>query len=156
MQPQRGPRSLACLLGLVLLLWGCARTIPYNDVPIADRRTTLQGLAVLFGDYLQAHPDTYPKFIRILKAADEILERRPRLTRGQVMRWMDQRLQQEGLRPEGIPGVVTIRAVYLRGWDGAVLSPVSADDRELLYDLMAAVMGGMHRCPACDQTGGHP
>ncbi len=130
--------------------------MPYNDVPINNRRTVLQGLAVLFGDYLEAHPDAYPKFSRILKAADAILERRPSLTKGRVMRWMDARLRQEGLRPEEIPGVMTMRAMYLRGWDGAVLSPVSEDDRELLYDLMAAVMGGMHRCPACDQTGGHP
>ena len=159
MAPVNTPRrwiALISMTGLVLSVLGCARTIPYTDLSVNDRRTNLSGLAVLFGDYLQAHPDVYQKFSRILKAADAILENRPWLSKRAVMRWLDARLRVEGLRPEEIAGVVAIRAVYLKGWDGAAMSPVSADDRELLYDLMAAVMGGMHRCPACDQTEPHP
>ena len=150
-------RAAFVRIGLALVLiaigWGCYPTVRYSDVPINDRRTNLAGLATLFGDYLQAHPDAYSKFSRILKAADAILENRPRITKGAVMRWLDERLRQEGLRPEEIAGITAIRAVYLKGWDGAMFSTVSEDDRELLYDLMAAVMGGMHRCPACPQMG---
>ena len=143
---------ISLVLVVIGISWGCYPTVRYSDLPINDRRTNLAGVVTLFGDYLQVHPDAYPKFSRILKAADAILENRPRITKGAVMRWLDEHLRQEGLRPEEIAGVAAIRAVYLKGWDGAVFSTVSEDDRELLYDLMAAVMGGMHRCPACVQT----
>ena len=67
------------------------------------------------------------------------------LTRGAVMTWLDQSMQQEGFDPE-MPVRLFLRKVYLKEWDGAYLRRVDAGEREYLYDLIGATIGGMYRC----------
>ena len=64
------------------------------------------------------------------------------------MSWIRRMLKREGYS-ESMPVYRFFQAVYLRGWKGSYLSFIDEGEREYLYDLMGAVMGGMHRCSTC-------
>lgn len=113
----------------------------------------LLGLEAVATKYLDGHPDDFYKFARILTEADEALEKHGTVTHGQAMAWIRDRLKREGYE-ESMPVYLFLREVYLRGWEGAYLSWVDEGEREYLYDLIAAVMGGMHRCSTCSTA--HP
>lgn len=42
-----------------------------------------------------------------------------------------------------------IHTVYLSGWEESTLDTIDLSEREYLYDLISAVMGGMHLCTTC-------
>lgn len=88
-----------------------------------------------------------------MTAADDALGKQAAVTRGGVIAWLRRTLEREGY-DERMPVYLFLRAVYLKGWEGAYLSRVGEGEREYLYDLMGAVMGGMHRCSTCST--GHP
>lgn len=144
-------KFIALLLAMTALL-SCRSGPAYDRIPIPDRRTNLLGLEMIATRHLDAHPDDFLKFSRILTAADNALQRHEILTRGAVMGWIDRALREEGVEEE-IPLFLFLRSVYLKGWEGAHLTTVDEGEREYLYDLMGAVMGGMHRC-TCAMT--HP
>ena len=138
------------LLGLcvLLVLQGCLASTRYQEIPIPDRRVNLLGLEAIATKYLDEHPKDFYKFFRILTAADDALGEHKTLTHGYVMTWIQHSLKLEGY-DERMPVYLFLRSVYLKGWEGAYLTWVDEGEREYLYDLMAAVMGGMHRCSTC-------
>jgi hypothetical protein len=135
----------ACAL---LAMAGCATDSGYGDIPVADRRTNLRGLEAVSIDYLNAHPGEFHIFGRILTAADEALGAHETLSHGAVMRWIQKSMQREGY-DESMPVYRFLKTVYLAGWEGARWTRVSESEREYLYDLISAVMGGMHLCENC-------
>lgn len=140
-----GPVILAFLL---IFLIGCAEKIKYLDLAPADRRTSLDGLSTLFARYLEKHPETWKNFERILTDADNALQEHRLLTKAGVMRWIEEHVKKEGFKEKELPGLTLIRLVYLRGWEHAYFSFVDEQERELLFDLIGAVMGGMHKFQA--------
>ncbi len=140
-----GPVILAFLL---IFLSGCAEKVKYLDIPPVDRHTSLEGLSTLFARYLEKHPDSWKNFARILTEADDALQKHPTLTKAGVMRWIEAHVKKEGFKEEELPGLTLIRLVYLKGWDHAYFSFVDEQEREFLFDLIGAVMGGMHKFQA--------
>jgi len=67
---------------------------------------------------------------------------------GQVIAWIRDALRREGY-DETMPVYLFLQSVYLKGWEGSYLNWVDEGEREYLYDLIVAVMGGMHRCSTC-------
>jgi len=108
----------------------------------------LKGLEAVSIQYLNNHPKEFYAFSRILTEADDALGKHERITRGAVMRWIRNQLKQEGY-DEGMPVYRLLKSVYLQGWEGSDFTLVGEDDREYLYDLISAVMGGMHLCETC-------
>lgn len=145
-------QKLIPLLLVMAALFSCRSGPPYDTIPIPDRKTNLLGLEMIATQHLDAHPDDFMRFSRILTAADDALQQRETLTRGAVMAWIGRALKKEGME-EDITPLLFFRSVYLKGWEGAYFTAIDAGEREYLYDLMGAVMGGMHRC-ACPMT--HP
>lgn len=113
----------------------------------------LKGLEAVSIQYLNDHPKEFYTFSRILTEADDALGKHERVTRGEVMRWIRDRMKQEGYNDE-MPVYRLLKSVYLQGWEGSDLTFVEDDDREYLYDLISAVMGGMHLCETCSTA--HP
>jgi hypothetical protein len=113
----------------------------------------LKGLEAVSIQYLNAHPEEFYAFSRILTEADNALGTHGRITRGAVMRWIRNRIKQEAYDEE-MPVYRLLKSVYLHGWEGAEFIFVDEDDREYLYDLIGAVMGGMHLCTTCSTA--HP
>ena len=139
----------ALLIFLCLfLLVSCRSTIPYDHIPIPDRRMNMSGLVAVSTHYLNENPGDFYKFNRILTAADEALGRDGFKTRAGVVKWIDRIIRDEGYGEE-MPVYRFLRTVYLEGWHRSYLNRVDDSEREYLYDLISAVMGGMHLCTTC-------
>jgi hypothetical protein len=137
------------LLSLFLFfLISCQSGIPYDRIPIPDRRMNLSGLMSVSTHYLNEHPGDFYKFNRILTAADESLGLHDFMTRAGVMKWIHRMILEEGYDEE-MPVYLFLRTVYLEGWEGSYLNRIDLSEREYLYDLISAVMGGMHLCATC-------
>jgi len=108
----------------------------------------MKGLETVSIQYLNEHPGEFYAFSRILTEADDALGKNARITRGAVMRWIRDRMRAEGYDGP-MPVYRLLKSVYLQGWDGSDFTWVDDDDREYLYDLIGAVMGGMHLCETC-------
>lgn len=138
-------RLIPCL---GLLLVSCATNLDYTQIPISDRRLNLSGLATISTQYLNEHPGDFYKFHRILTAADSALNRDAVRTRAGVIRWLERAAWTEGY-DERMPVYLFVRTVYLNGWEQSWFGWVGESDREYLYDLVSAVMAGMHLCTTC-------
>lgn len=146
--PSRFLLKLLLALGLLFTLTACRSGGEYHQIPVPDRRMNLLGLEAVATKYLDEHPQDFHKFARILTAADDTLGKHRTFTHGQVMAWIQRSLKREGY-DEAMPVYFFLRKVYLNGWEGAYVSWVDEEEREYLYDLISAVMGGMHRCSTC-------
>ena len=140
-------RSLLLVILLSLSI-SCQSGPHYNNIPIPDRKLNLLGLEMIATEYLNNHPRDFYKFHRIITEADNALQEHHSPTRGAVMKWISKTLEKEGFNQQ-MPVYLFLRAVYLKGWEGAYFTRVDEDEREYLYDLMGAAMGGMHRCSTC-------
>jgi hypothetical protein len=137
-----------CLLGGLTLLAACSHDLGYDRIPVAERRLNLSGLTAVSTQYLNEHPGDFKKFNTILSDADDALNAHDFITRAGVMCWIDRTARQEGYDDQ-MPVYLFVRTVYLEGWGESWLNRVDASDREYLYDLLSAVMGGMHLCTTC-------
>lgn len=137
----------------LFFLVSCTSTMEYIQIPISDRRMNMTGLVDISTNYLNEHPGYFHKFNRILTAADDALQIHEFITRGQVMKWIHCIMKEEGFE-KNMPVYLFVRTVYLEGWDGAYLDRVDLSEREYLYDLISAVMGGMHLCTTCSTSQG--
>jgi hypothetical protein len=150
------PRMAIFLLLLILLIVAARQPDPtYQKIPASDRKLNLTGLERVTTQYLDEHPDDYQKLIRIVTAADDALQRNNTFTRGTVMRWIKRALHREQVN-ETMPVFLFLKNVYLHDWEGAYLSQVNEGDREYLFDLIGATIGGMYRCtcaPPDQKTG---
>lgn len=117
----------------------------YEQIPVPERKLNLKGLEMVTTEYLNEHPEAFNRFIRILTNADDALQAHETLTRGAVLTWLDRSMQKEGFDTE-MPVRLFLRKVYLREWEGAYLRRVDPGEREYLYDLIGATIGGMYRC----------
>jgi hypothetical protein len=144
-------RNIPLLLFLLVQI-SCRSGPVYHEIPIPDRKLNLLGLEMIATHYLNEHPDDFHKFSRILTSADNALQSHTTLTRGAAMRWLKRAMKHEGF-DEKMPVYLFLRSVYLKGWESSYLRWVDEGEREYLYDLMGAAMGGMHRCSTC--TTGH-
>lgn len=133
---------------LALLLVSCAADVDYTRIPIPDRRLNLSGLTAISTHYLNEHPGDFYTFHRILTAADDALGRDAVRTRAGVMRWLDRAIRAEGY-DDRMPVYLFVRTVYLNGWERSWFGRIDGSDREYLFDLISAVMGGMHLCTTC-------
>jgi hypothetical protein len=131
-----------------LLLVSCRPDLEYDRIPVPDRRMNLSGLTAVSTRYLNEHPGDYKKFYRMLTAADDALGTHEFITHAGVMRWIQRIAAQEGY-DDRMPVYLFLRTVYLDGWEDSWLNRVDASEREYLYDLLSAVMGGMHLCTTC-------
>jgi hypothetical protein len=136
------------LMALGLLLMSCRAGMEYDRIPLPERRMNLSGLTAISTRYLNAHPGDFKKFNRMLSEADDALGSHEFITRAGVMRWIHRTAVQEGYDDQ-MPVYLFLRTVYLEGWAGSVLNRVDASEREYLYDLLSAIMGGMHLCTTC-------
>lgn len=117
----------------------------YNEIPVPERKLNLKGLEMVTTQYLDEHPEDFYRFIRILTNADNALQENESLTRGAVVKWLNQSMRQEGFDSE-MPVRRFLRNVYLKEWEGAYLRRIDPGEREYLYDLIGATIGGMYRC----------
>jgi len=132
----------------MFFLSGCRAHTGYAGLSNEERRMNLKGLEAVSIQYLNEHPRDFYAFSRILTEADDALGKHNWITRGAVMRWIRNKMKQEGY-DERMPVYRLLKSVYLQGWDGSDFTLVDDDDREYLYDLIGAVMGGMHLCETC-------
>jgi len=147
-QPDRTGDLVTVAVLLALLLVSCAADLDYTRIPVPDRRLNLSGLTAISTHYLNEHPGDFYKFHRILTAADDALGRDAVRTRAGVMRWLDRAVRTEGY-DDRMPVYLFLRTVYLNGWERSWFGRIDVSDREYLYDLVSAVMGGMHLCTTC-------
>lgn len=117
----------------------------YHRIPISERKLNLKGLEMVTTRYLDEHPEDFYRFIRILTNADDALQDHESLTRGAVMHWLDQSMEREGFDRE-MPVRLFLRNVYLKEWEWAYLRRIDTGEREYLYDLIGATIGGLYRC----------
>ncbi len=134
-----------------IFLVSCQSSLDYNRIPVSDRRMNLSGLTAVSTRYLNEHPGDFYKFHRILTAADDAMGAHDRMTRAGVMRWIRRITGQEGYDDQ-MPVTLFLRTVYLSGWEGSFLNTIDLSEREYLYDLISAVMGGMHLCTTCSTS----
>ncbi len=139
-----------CVISFVFIL-SCRSGMEYGEISIPDRRMNLSGLVAISTKYLNEYPNDFYKFHRILTQADEALGQHQFLTRDNVFSWIQRRVLQEGY-DENMPVFLFIKTVYLEGWEGSYLNWVDLSEREYLYDLISAVMGGMHLCSTCSTS----
>ncbi len=146
-------RTSALLFAAVILLTipGCRSTAGYADIPVSERRMNLRGLEEVSIHYLNNHPDQFYVFSNILTAADDALGSHDRISRAGVMRWIQAEVKQADY-DDTMPVYRFLYTVYLEGWEGAHLTRVDEGDREYLYDLISAVMAGMHLCTSCSTS----
>ncbi|HEY5647911.1 MAG TPA: hypothetical protein VIU33_00315 [Nitrospiria bacterium] len=156
--PVTAPRLIFCrafllivTTGILFALAGCRAGSGYADIPVSERRMNLRGLEAVSIQYLNVHPEDFYVFSGILTAADEALGKREWITRHGVMRWIREEADGAGY-DDTMPVYRFLRTVYLEGWEGARLTRVDEGDREFLYDLISAVMAGMHLCTTCSTS----
>ncbi len=133
------------LFFFLLISVACRSGSDYHRLPIPDRKLNLLGLDMIATRHLDAHPEDFDKFATILTEADDALQSDAMKTHAGVISWIRRAMKREGIS-ESSPVFLFLQRVYLKGWEGAVLTTVDEGEREYLYDLMGAVMGGMHRC----------
>lgn len=133
------------LFFLLPILVACQSGPDYHRLPIPDRKLNLLGLEMIATQHLDAHPEDFSKFATILAGADDALQSDATKTHAGVLSWIRRAMKREGI-DESAPVFLFLQSVYLKGWEGAYLTTVDEGEREYLYDLMGAVMGGMHRC----------
>jgi hypothetical protein len=143
----------AVLIAIFVPVSACSTSLPYVETAVADRRANVLGIEALFLSHLDAHPEQFPVFIRIVTDADDALQSHRVLTRATVARWIDRRAAKEGFDERRLPGLFFLKNVYLAGWNHGYLNFVDDNDRELLSDLITGVMGALHKCHTCS-TGG--
>jgi hypothetical protein len=149
------PKLLTTISGILvlfltgLLLLSCTSRPTYLEIPIPDRHTNMLGVEALFLQYLEKHPQDWPKLIRILTEADDALQSHRFLTRAGIMRWINRQVKKERFDEREMPGLFFLHSVYLRGWDRGYLNFVDQEERELLQDLITGVMGALHKCQTC-------
>ncbi len=117
----------------------------YNEKPISARKLNLKGFEMVTTQYLNEHPEAFPKLIRIITDADEALQAHEFPVRAAVMKWLEGAMREEGFDDE-MPVYYFLRTVYLNEWEGGYLRQVNDSEREYLYDLMGAMIGGLYRC----------
>ncbi len=117
----------------------------YNEKPISDRRLNLRGLELITTNYLNEHPEAFDKLIRIVTNADEALQEEEFPARAAVMKWLDLEMEKEGFTPE-MPVYYYLKTVYLDEWEDAYFHQIDDGEREYLYDLLSAMIGGLYRC----------
>ncbi len=117
----------------------------YNEKPLADRRLNLKGLELITTNYLDENPEAFDKLIRIVTDADDALQKEEMPSHAAVMAWLDKSMGDEGFNEE-MPVYYYLKNVYLKEWDGAYLRQVNDGEREYLYDLLGAMIGGLYRC----------
>lgn len=158
MPATRSPNALsrAVLVAMFVVLLGCGRSFPYVETAVADRRANVLGIEALFLHHLDAHPEQFGVFVRIVTDADEALHSHRPLTRASVARWIDRRAAKEGFDERTLPGLFFLKNVYLAGWNRGYLNFMDENDRELLSDLITGVMGALHKCQTCSTAGSHP
>jgi hypothetical protein len=142
------PLGPSLIFIFLFVLASCQSTAPYDRIPIPDRRMNLSGLMAVSTHYLNEHPGDFYKFNRILTAADESLGNHDFVTRAGVMKWIERIIREEEYNDDMLV-YHFLRTVYLEGWEGSYLNRVDLSEREYLYDLISAVMGGMHHCTTC-------
>lgn len=148
------PGTFTLIRALVfIVLTGCAAGSGYDAIAVPDRRENLRGLEAVSIRYLNEHPEDFHAFSRILTAADEALQAHETFSRAAAMRWIRREIHREGY-DDSMPVYRFLRTVYLEGWDRAYFTRVDDSDREYLFDLISAVMGGMHLCTTCSTA--HP
>ena len=140
-------------IGILLIFSGCSAGTGYSNISVSERRLNLSGLEAVSIRYLNSHPEEFHIFSNILTAADDALETNERITRGRVMRWIESQMEEANYK-HTMPVYRFLKTVYLESWEGAHFTKVDESDRELLYDLISAVMGGMHLCTSCSTS--HP
>ena len=138
-------------VGILIILSGCVAGTGYSDISVSDRRLNLSGLEAVSIQYLNSHPEEFHAFSSILTAADDALEENESITRGKVMLWIGKQIEQAHYEPT-MPVYHFLKTVYLESWEGAHFTMVDESDRELLYDLISAVMGGMNLCSTCSTS----
>ncbi len=138
------PIFIVFLLLFPLLLLNPTKS-HYNEKPVSDRRLNLMGLELITTNYLDEHPQAFDKLIRIVTDADEALQQQEFPVRAAVMKWLDQAMKKEGFDPE-MPVYYYLKTVYLNDWGNAYLHQIDDGDREYLYDLLSAMIGGLYRC----------
>ncbi|MEW6683300.1 MAG: hypothetical protein AB1451_10330 [Nitrospirota bacterium] len=143
------------LIAILVAASACGNSLPYVETAVADRRANVLGLEALFLRHLDAHPEQFPVFIRIVTDADEALHSHRVLTRASVVRWIDRRAESEGFDERRLPGLYFLKNVYLAGWNHGYLNLLDENDRELLSDLITGVMGALHKCRTCSTAGAH-
>lgn len=125
----------------------------YNTLPVAERRKNLKGLEMVTTAYLNAHPEDFNKLIRIVSNADDALQEEESPVQGAVMKWLERSMDEEGFAPD-MPVFFLLRTLYLKEWADAYFTLVDAGEREYLFDLMGATIGGLYRC-TCAPPGLH-
>jgi hypothetical protein len=136
------------LLGCLVLVASCSHDLGYDRIPVPERRLNLSGLTAVSTRYLNEHPGDFKKFNTMLSDADDALIDHDFLARAGVMRWITRTARQEGY-DDRMPVYLFLRTVYLEGWEDSWFDRVDASEREYLYDLLSAIMGGMHLCTTC-------
>lgn len=96
-------------------------------------------------EYLNAHPEDFNKLIRIVSNADDALQEDEAPVKGAVLKWLERSMDEEGFAPD-MPVYFFLRNVYLKDWEGAYFTQVDPGEREYLFDLMGATIGGLYRC----------
>lgn len=117
----------------------------YNEKPLEDRRLNLKGLELITTRYLDENPEAFDKLIRIVTDADEALQKEETPSHAAVMAWLDKSMRGEGFNEE-MPVYYYLKNVYLKEWEGAYFRPLNSGEREYLYDLLGAMIGGLYRC----------
>jgi hypothetical protein len=135
---------LLSLLGLLFIISSHSESA-YTKIPIPERKMNLTGLQMITTQYLDEHPGDFQKFIRILTEADDALQENSTFTRGNVMRWLRRAMKREQI-DEKAPVYLFLKNVYLQDWEGSYLSQVDDEEREYIYDLIGATIGGMYHC----------
>lgn len=133
------------LLFFFIFLLSYSAESHYDQIPVPERKLNLKGLEMVTTQYLNEHPEAFNRFIRILTNADDALQAHETLSRGAVVNWLDRSMRQEGFDAQ-MPVRLFLHNVYLKEWDGAYLRRVDPGEREYLYDLIGATIGGMYRC----------
>jgi len=146
------PFFLAALLLSPLLLIDKTES-KYAAIPVTERRSNLRGLERVTTAYLNAHPEAFSKLIRIVSRADDALQEEEFPIQGAVIEWLDRSMAEEGFAPD-MPVYFLLRQVYMQGWAGAYFTQIDSGEREYLFDLMGATIGGLYRC-ICAPPGFH-
>jgi len=117
----------------------------YNEKPTSARMMNLKGLELVTTQYLNENPAAFHKLIRIVTDADEALQNQEFPVHAAVMKWLEHAMHEEGFDDE-MPVYYFLRTVYLNEWESGYFRQVDDAEREYLYDLLGAMIGGLYRC----------
>lgn len=117
----------------------------YNAKPASERMMNLKGLELVTTQYLNENPEAFHKLIRIITDADDAIQNNEFPIHAAVMKWLKKAMYREGFDDE-MPVYFFLRTVYLNEWERGYFRQVDDAEREYLYDLMSAMIGGLYRC----------